>query len=62
MRHVDHFWCALKSALRSRFGTPMQAGMEQYVLSNNEMSTAVIADDRGLSFDRSVPLGEVGSE
>jgi N-acetylglucosamine-6-phosphate deacetylase len=53
MRHVDHFWCAMSSvsSLRGRFGTPMQASMEQYVLSNNEMSTEVIADGIHLSDD-----------
>jgi N-acetylglucosamine-6-phosphate deacetylase len=51
MRHVDHFWCAMSSvaSLRTRFGTPMQAGMEQYVLANAEMSTEVIADGLHLS-------------
>lgn len=51
MRHVDHFWCAMSSvvSLRSRFGTPMQAGMEQFVLANEEMSTEVIADGYHLS-------------
>ncbi len=51
MRHVDHFWCAMSSvsSLRSRFGTPMQAGMEQFVLSNAEVSTEVIADGMHLS-------------
>ena len=46
MRHVDHFWCAMSSvsSLRGRFGTPMQAGMEQFVLANPAMSTEVIAD------------------
>lgn len=46
MRHVDHFWCAMSSvaSLRSRFGTPMQASMEQFVLAHPEMSTEVIAD------------------
>ncbi|MGE6781813.1 N-acetylglucosamine-6-phosphate deacetylase [Ensifer adhaerens] len=53
MRHVDHFWCAMSSvsSLRQRFGTPMQAGMEQYVLQNDEMSTEVIADGIHLSDD-----------
>jgi len=53
MRHVDHFWCAMSSvsSLRARFGTPMQAGMEQYVLYNDEMSTEVIADGIHLSDD-----------
>nr|WP_314095448.1 amidohydrolase family protein [uncultured Shinella sp.] len=53
MRHVDHFWCAMSSvvSLRRRFGTPMQAGMEQYVLQNDEMSTEVIADGIHLSDD-----------
>lgn len=53
MRHVDHFWCAMSSvsSLRHRFGTPMQAGMEQYVLQNEEMSTEVIADGIHLSDD-----------
>ena len=36
-------------ALRTRFGTPMQAGMEQFVLSNAEVSTEVIADGMHLS-------------
>lgn len=51
MRHVDHFWCAMSSvvSLRSRFGTPMQASMEQFVLANSEMSTEVIADGYHLS-------------
>jgi N-acetylglucosamine-6-phosphate deacetylase len=51
MRHVDHFWCAMSSvpSLRARFGTPMRAGMEQYVLWNKEMSTEVIADGEHLS-------------
>jgi N-acetylglucosamine-6-phosphate deacetylase len=46
MRHVDHFWCAMSSvvSLRSRFGTPMRASMEQFVLAHEEMSTEVIAD------------------
>lgn len=46
MRHVDHFWCAMSSvaSLRQRYGTPMQASMEQFVLANSEMSTEVIAD------------------
>ena len=51
MRHVDHFWCAMSSvaSLRTRFGTPMQAGMEQFVLATAEMSTEVIADGMHLS-------------
>lgn len=51
VRHVDHFWSAMSSvsSLRSRFGTPMQAGMEQFVLANREMSTEVIADGQHLS-------------
>ncbi len=51
MRHVDHFWCVMSSvaSLRPRFGTPMQASMEQFVLANAEMSTEVIADGYHLS-------------
>jgi len=51
MRHVDHFWCAMSSvvSLRSRFSTPMQASMEQFVLAEKEMSTEVIADGCHLS-------------
>src|SRR5579883_2006500 len=51
MRHVDHFWCAMSSvaSLRGRFGTPMRAGMEQYVLANQGMSTEVIADGEHLA-------------
>jgi len=51
MRHVDHFWCAMSSvaSLRSRYGTPMQASMEQFVLARAEMSTEVIADGEHLS-------------
>lgn len=51
VRHVDHFWCAMSSvvSLRQRFGTPMQASMEQFVLANAEMSTEVIADGCHLS-------------
>ena len=51
VRHVDHFWCAMSSvaSLRPRCGTPMQAGMEQFVLANPAMSTEVIADGAHLS-------------
>lgn len=51
MRHVDHFWCAMSSvpSVRSRFGTPMQASMAEFVLMNREMSTEVIADGHHLS-------------
>jgi len=51
VRHVDHFWCAMSSvsSLRGRFGTPMQASMEQFVLAKPEMSTEVIADGKHLS-------------
>jgi N-acetylglucosamine-6-phosphate deacetylase len=51
MRHVDHFWCAMSSvaSLRGRFGTPMRASMEQYVLWKKDMSTEVIADGEHLS-------------
>lgn len=51
MRHVDHFWCAMSSvvSLRARFGTPMRASMEQFVLANPEMSTEVLADGHHLS-------------
>ena len=51
MRHVDHFWCAMSSvsSLRARYGTPMQASMEQFVLAHGEMSTEVIADGQHLS-------------
>jgi N-acetylglucosamine-6-phosphate deacetylase len=51
VRHVDHFWCAMSSvsSLRGRFGTPMQASMEQFVLANRDMSTEVIADGQHLS-------------
>lgn len=51
MRHVDHFWCAMSSvsSLRERYGTPMQASMEQFVLAHPEMSTEVIADGCHLS-------------
>ncbi len=51
VRHVDHFWCAMSSvsSLRARFGTPMRAGMEQFVIANAAMSTEVIADGVHLS-------------
>ena len=51
VRHVDHFWCAMSSvaSLRQRFGTPMQASMEQFVLAHEAMSTEVIADGCHLS-------------
>lgn len=51
VRHVDHFWCAMSSvsSLRARFGTPMQASMEQFVLAHHEMTTEVIADGQHLS-------------
>lgn len=53
VRHVDHFWCAMSSvaSLRKRFGTPMRAGMEQFVLATGEMSTEVIADGHHLASD-----------
>jgi N-acetylglucosamine-6-phosphate deacetylase len=53
MRHVDHFWSAMSSvsSLRARFGTPMRAGMEQFVLANEDMSTELIADGEHLSDD-----------
>ena len=51
MRHVDHFWSAMSSvpSLRPRFGVPMQASMEQFVIAHREMSTEVIADGCHLS-------------
>ncbi len=51
VRHVDHFWCAMSSvaSLRQRYGTPMQASMEQFVLAHEAMSTEVIADGCHLS-------------
>jgi len=51
VRHVDHFWCAMSSvaSLRARHGTPMQAGMEQFVLATPAMSTEVIADGAHLA-------------
>jgi N-acetylglucosamine-6-phosphate deacetylase len=51
VRHVDHFWCAMSSvsSLRDKYGTPMQASMEQFVLAHEEMSTEVIADGCHLS-------------
>lgn len=51
MRHVDHFWCAMSSvpSIRTRFGTPSQGSMEQFVLMQPEMSTEVIADGCHLS-------------
>lgn len=51
VRHVDHFWCAMSSvaSLRARHGTPMQAGMEQFVLATPGMSTEVIADGAHLA-------------
>src|SRR6185503_17329384 len=50
-RHVDHFWCAMSSvsSLRTRYGTPMQASMEEFVLAHQEMSTEVIADGQHLA-------------
>jgi N-acetylglucosamine-6-phosphate deacetylase len=53
MRHVDHFWCAMSSvaSLRTQYGTPMQASMEEFVLAHAEMSTEVIADGEHLSKD-----------
>ncbi|MHA7774066.1 amidohydrolase family protein [Roseibium sp. M-1] len=53
VRHVDHFWCAMSSvaSLRKRFGTPMRAGMEQFVLATRQMSTEVIADGHHLAED-----------
>jgi N-acetylglucosamine-6-phosphate deacetylase len=51
LRHVDHFWCAMSSvaSLRERFGTPMQASMEEFVLAHADMSTEVLADGCHLS-------------
>lgn len=37
------------ASLRSLYGTPMQASMEQFVLARAEMSTEVIADGEHLS-------------
>ena len=53
VRHVDHFWCAMSSvvSLRARCGTPMEAGMEQFVLATPAMSTEVIADGAHLGPD-----------
>jgi len=53
VRHVDHFWCAMSSvaSLRTRFGTPMRAGMEQFVIATPGMSTEVIADGEHLGAD-----------
>ena len=53
VRHVDHFWCAMSSvaSLRARCGTPMEAGMEQFVLASPEMGTEVIADGAHLGRD-----------
>jgi N-acetylglucosamine-6-phosphate deacetylase len=46
MTHVDHFWCAMSNvaSVRSRFGTPMQGSMLEFVLGHDSMSTEVIAD------------------
>jgi N-acetylglucosamine-6-phosphate deacetylase len=46
MSHVDHFWCAMSNvpSVRTRFGTPMQGSMLEFVLAHNTMSTEVIAD------------------
>ncbi len=51
MRHVDHFWCAMSTvqSVRTRFGTPMQGSMLEFVLGTPEMSTEVIADGCHLS-------------
>ena len=54
LRHVDHFWSAMSSvsSLRQRFNImehAMQAGMEQFVLAQPEMSTEVLADGCHLS-------------
>lgn len=51
LRHVDHFWCAMSSVptIRRRLGNPMQGSMEQFVLSNDEMSTEVLADGEHLA-------------
>lgn len=51
MRHVDHFWCAMSSvaSLRTRCGTPMRGGMEEFVLAEPEMSTELIADGHHLA-------------
>ena len=53
MRHVDHFWCAMSSvpSIRTRFGTPSQGSMEQFVLMEREMSTEVIADGCHLALE-----------
>ncbi len=51
MRHVDHFWCAMSnvSSVRKAHGFPMQGSMLEFVLSESEMSTEVIADGQHLS-------------
>ena len=51
MSHVDHFWCAMSNvaSVRSRFGTPMQGSMLEFVLAHSTMSTEVIADGSHLA-------------
>jgi len=51
VRHVDHFFCAMSNyvSVRSRFGTPMRGGMEEFVLATEDMTTEVIADGRHLA-------------
>ena len=67
MRHVDHFWCAMSSvaSLRSRYGTPMQASMEQFVLAHPDPQAAalsLLASARGLRvFDPNLRQGLWGS-
>ena len=51
VRHVDHFFCAMSNyvSVRTRFGTPMRGGMEEFVLATEDMTTEVIADGRHLA-------------
>ena len=53
VRHVDHFCCAMSNyvSVRPRFGTPYRAGMFEFVLATDAMTTELIADGRHLAPD-----------
>ena len=53
VRHVDHLFCAMSNyvSLRPRCGLPMRAGIMEFVLATEAVTTEVIADGRHLAPD-----------
>jgi len=56
VRHVDHLFCAMSDRARLRLSQPypMRGGVMEATLSQNELTTEVIAD--GVHLDRSLLL------